>query len=150
MNCLSQPFILKPSTKALAKDKCWLGFSPSIIPKRILWYASFPTQTRALHYSSVFELVHFSTATDLYGPSVHFSPFLTLINHSYPPQPTFPLQFYVVAQFCQPDSLYPADESSISSEKLVPFYKNKQCHTSGSQNMWIYTAKILLTSEVNS
>jgi len=32
----SQPFNLKPSTKALVKDKYWLGFPLSAIPKRTL------------------------------------------------------------------------------------------------------------------
>lgn len=51
MRWSSQPFILKPCTKALTKDKCWLGFPLSVIPKWTLWYSSFPTQNMAFHYS---------------------------------------------------------------------------------------------------
>jgi hypothetical protein len=43
----------------------------------------------------------------------------------YPPQPISSLQFYIAAHFCQPDSLYPEDGNSISSEKLEHSYKNK-------------------------
>jgi hypothetical protein len=112
--------------KALAKEKCWLGFSLSVIPKRTLWYSSFPTQTMALHYSS------FCLRTGI------------LFNSYYPVRvlcslfsiPDTDQSFVSSTTHIFPSILYSCtllstwltlseDGSSISFEKPEPSYKNK-------------------------